>query len=202
MASPAITQLIEEPQRPITFEEYRALPDSDQRIELIRGELIMSASPKEVHQRVAFHLAIALQEHADARELGAVYMASFDVRFSDYTAVQPDVLFVSAANKDRLGEDYCDGPPDLVIEVLSPSNQRIDLVRKRLLYADYGVPEYWIVDPEARTISVNLLEGDHYAEHILARGALGSRTFPELRLDLDKLFSVRPWMAHTESDED
>jgi Uma2 family endonuclease len=190
MASPAITQLIEEPQRPITFEEYRALPDSDQRIELIRGELVMSAAPKAAHQRVAFRLAIAMQEHVESRDLGEVFIAPFDVRFSNFSGVQPDICFVASGHEERIGEDFLEGAPDLIVEVLSPLNRRNDLVRKRMLYADYAVPEYWIVDPEAKTITINVLDGDHYSERDVASGETPSAVLPGFAIDLMRLFRV------------
>lgn len=190
MASPAISQLIEEPQRPVTFEEYRALPDSDQRIELIRGELIMSAAPKAAHQRVAFRLAIALQEHVEELGLGEVFIAPFDVRFSNFSSVQPDICFVGSGNEERIGQDYLDGAPDLIVEVLSPSNRRDDLVRKRMLYADYGVPEYWIVDPEAKTVTVNVLTDDQYEERAVATAERPSAGLPSFAIDLARLFRV------------
>jgi Uma2 family endonuclease len=97
---------------------------------------------------------------------------------------------VRSAHEDRVGEDYFMGPPDLIVEVLSPSNRRIDLVRKRVLYADFGVPEYWIVDPNRQTISVNLLDGAHYDERIFERGALRSTTFPDLAIDFSAVYAA------------
>jgi Uma2 family endonuclease len=195
----AMRSPIEEQVRPVTFEEYRALPDSDLRVELIRGELVMSASLKAIHQRVAFRLAIELQEHVDAQRLGEIFIAPFDVRLAGDTAVQPDILFVRSANEGRVGEDYFVGPPDLIVEVLSPSNRRIDLVRKRVLYADFGVPEYWIVDPNRQTISVNLLEGAQYGERVFERGALESSTFPDLEIDFSAIYPVPNRASDAES---
>lgn len=207
MAPPALHFSIEEQLRPITFEEYRALPDSELRVELIRGELVMSASPRARHQRVAFQLAHDLQDHADSLQLGEVFMAPFDVRLPGDTVAQPDILFASVAHKRRIGEDYCDGAPDLIVEVLSPSKRRVDLVQKRVLYAEFGVPEYWIVDPDAHTVSVNLIDGAHYAERIVAKGDLRSAAFPDFRFDFVSIFSVRPWMqksiaAHEDDETD
>ncbi len=203
MALPAMQSPVEEQLRPVTFDEYRALPDDGPRFELIYGELIMAASPRSLHQRVAFRLALALQEHVDSRELGEVFIAPFDVRVSEYSAVQPDIFFVSVARKEIIGDDFCEGAPDLVVEVISPSNKRIDLIRKRVLYAEFGVPEYWIVDPDAQSMSVNLLDGKHYAEHVFTGGELGSATFPEFSIDATCVFSVRSWMSNAaETNED
>ena len=190
----AMRSPIDEQLRPITFEEYRALPDDSPRFELIRGELIVAASPSSLHQRVAVRLGFALQEHVDARELGEVFMAPFDVRLAGDSAVQPDLFFVNKARKRIIGDDYCDGAPDLIAEILSPSNRRIDLIRKRVLYAEFSVSEYWIVDPYAQTISIDVIDGGNYAAHLVVGGVFGSKTFPELQLDVPSLFAVRSWM--------
>ncbi len=191
MALPAIQSPAEEQLRPITFEEYRALPDDGPRFELIYGELFMAAAPKTIHQRVAFRLAILLQDHVESNGLGEVFIAPFDVRFSNYSAVQPDIVFVSTANEHRIGEDYLIGSPDLVVEVLSPSNRAIDLVRKRVLYGDHGVPEYWIVDPIAASIRICLLDGERYAERVFDQDGITSSTFPRLKIDFAALFRVQ-----------
>lgn len=191
MAAPATQPSMQTEERPVTFAEYRALPDDGPRYELIRGELIEMPAPKATHQRVAFRLAIALQEHVEARGLGEVFIAPFDVRLSGYSGVQPDILFIRAENIARVGEDYVDGPPDLIVEVLSPSNRRVDLVRKRMLYADYGVPEYWTVDPNLGAITINVLDGDHYIERAVRAGAVTSTVLPDLELDFAKLFKTQ-----------
>ena len=141
-------------QRKMTYEDLQALPDDRFRHELIDGEHIVSPSPIVKHQRVAFNIAFAISAFVRTRRLGEVFMAPLDVLFSRFDVVEPDVLYVSAKNANRLLERYIDGAPDLVIEVLSPSSRRIDKVRKLRLYDAYGVEEYWLADPEPDTLGI------------------------------------------------
>jgi Uma2 family endonuclease len=199
MASPALKPSIEqsradEPLRPVTFEEYRALPDDGPRYELIGGVLYMSPAPKLIHQFVSGEIYARLRDHVNDHRLGLAMFAPFDVRFSEHNAVQPDVLFFSVANRRALGDDYGVGAPDLAIEVLSPSNRRVDLVLKRALYADNGVPEYWIVDPGKRTISVNRLHDGRYRETTHTGGTVEFQTLPGLVIDMATLFNVPDYM--------
>src|ERR1700692_3987319 len=106
-------------QRKMTYEDLQALPDDRFRNELIDGEHIVSPSPIVKHQRVAFNVAFAISAFVRPRRLGEVFMAPLDVLFSRFDVVEPDVLYVSAANANRLLERYIDGAPDLAVAVLS-----------------------------------------------------------------------------------
>lgn len=141
----------QKPKAKFTYEDYKNMPE-DERYELIDGELIMAAAPKKVHQRVDMRLGAKFFVHVETNDLGEVYSAPFDVYLSDTNVVQPDLLFVS---KERLGiitEANVQGAPDLVVEILSPSTASMDWNRKRELYTEYGVKEYWIVAPEVRLV--------------------------------------------------
>jgi len=204
VALPSMQIPTEEQVRPITFDEYRALPDDGSRYELIYGELLMMPSPKAIHQFVVGELFTALRDRAKQARLGVALFAPYDVRLSGYNAVQPDILFFSAARTQSLGPDFARGIPDLVVEVLSPSNRRLDLIVKRALYAASGIPEYWIVDPEKRTISVNVLEGAHYVDSVFAQGPLVSLIFSGIVIDFETMFEMPEWLlspAMNEEDE-
>ena len=195
MAPPSMKAPIEAQLRPITFDEYRALPDDGPRYELIYGELFMMPSPKAIHQFVIGELFAVLRTHAKQARLGVALFAPDDARLSGCSAVQPDIFFFSAARKQSLGPDFAGGAPDLVVEVLSPSNRRLDLIVKRTLYAASGIPEYWIVDPDKRTISVNVREGAHYADTVFAQGPLVSLIFPGIVIDFETTFDVPEWLT-------
>lgn len=137
-----------------TVADYMRLPD-DIRMELIEGEFFVSPSPNSVHQRLVVRLVVLLDAHVRARNLGTVYCAPFDCILSDEDVVQPDVLFVAAANVSRIRERL-HGPPDLAVEILSPAHEERDRLVKRDLYLKYGVPEYWIVDPRERLVEVRV----------------------------------------------
>ena len=118
----------------------------------------MSPSPKRAHQRNQIKLGSRMSFFAEEKDLGEVY-SDFDVVLSDTDTVRPDLIFIA---KDRLHivtEDNVQGAPDLVVEIRSPSTARYDWTTKRELYARHGVKEYWLVDPEAATVAVLLLDG-------------------------------------------
>ena len=149
----------------MTAAEFFEQPETTQITELIDGELIVSPSPVDEHQKLTgrFHLyldRITVQSNLQ----GELRVAPMDVYFDEENVPQPDVFWVSASNeKCKLGEDgYWHGPPDLIVEVLSPSTARQDKVTKFELYERHGVREYWIADPKYRNIEVwSLVDGKY-----------------------------------------
>ncbi len=146
----------------LTYPELRLMPDDGKRYELIDGEVIASPSPSEKHQRASGRLYVSWAVHVEKNKLGRVYYAPFDVVFSEKTALQPDLLFVSTARLGIIGPEYIIGAPDLVAEILSPSRPAYDRVTKLEQYALYGVAEYWIIDPMAENVEIYLLVGKRY----------------------------------------
>ena len=139
-----------------TYEDYLNTPD-EVRYELLDGELVMVPSPGATHQRIVMRIAMALQPYVKRMELGEFFIAPFDVVLWDgdeANVVEPDLLFVSTARAGIITEANVQGAPDLVVEVLSPSTESRDRGYKRELYARHGVGEYWLVDPDARTVTV------------------------------------------------
>ena len=173
----------------LAYEDYARLPD-DERCELIDGELITMPSPKEIHQRLLLLLGAKWLWFALERGLGSVYIAPFDVILSEFDVVQPDLLFVSNARSGIITEDNVRGAPDLVVEILSPSTADYDRITKRELYERYGVPEYWLVDPYAKTITILRLGADGYNVHaVYGEGdTLSSPTLAGFSLNLSELF--------------
>lgn len=142
----------------MTIADLDRLPDDGNRYELIDGELFVTASPFEPHQRVQLRFSRKLDEFAEEHDLGRVYTAPFDVYLTlpgatGQTRVQPDILFVS---KERLHiiPDWVRGAPDLVVEILSESTARADVFEKRDVYRAAGVTEYWIVNTNDQTVMV------------------------------------------------
>lgn len=146
----------QKPRPKLTYEDYAKTPD-DERWELIDGELFMSPSPKRAHQRSQMTLGSRMSFFADENDLGEVY-SDFDVVLSDTDTVRPDLLFVSKERLHIITADNVQGSPDLVVEIRSESTARRDWTVKRELYARHGVKEYWLVDPEAATVAVLLLD--------------------------------------------
>ncbi len=139
---------------PMTYQDLLRLPEDHLRHELIGGEHFVSPSPAVKHQRIVLNLARILSSFARAHRLGEAMVGPLDVLLTEHDVVEPDVLFVSAARANRVQERYVDGAPDLVVEVLSPSNRKLDRTKKHRLYETHGVPEYWIVDPEVESVEV------------------------------------------------
>jgi Uma2 family endonuclease len=140
------------PKGKYTYADYAAKPD-DERWELVDGVLYqMAPAPSVKHQIATKNLGRLIDAPVIVRNLGLLLYAPTDVILSDQTTVQPDILYVSADRFHIITEQACEGPPDLVVEVLSPSNTSRDLEIKRELYARYGVPQYLIVDADAETV--------------------------------------------------
>ena len=122
------------------------------------------------------------------------FAAPFDVRLfykedeSDDTVVQPDLIVVCAPEK--LGKEGCRGAPDLVIEILSPSNTATEINRKKNLYLKAGVPEFWIVDPEIMQVEINIIKDGRYVPYLFQSGdVVKSFKFTDFELSTDDLFS-------------
>src|ERR1700730_2354773 len=139
---------------PMTYEDLLRLPEDLLRHELIGGEHYVSPAPALKHQGIVVNLTRILSTFVRAHQLGRVLVGPIDVLFTQQDVVEPDVIYVSGAKADRLHERYVAGAPDLVIEVLSPSNRVVDRTKKYRLYEAQGVPEYWIVDPAAEMLEV------------------------------------------------
>jgi len=174
----------------ITYEHYCALPEGPPRYQLIDGDLVLSPSPNRYHQTVALRLASALSHFVDLKRLGFVGIAPMDVVLTEVDVLQPNVLFVSTSRQSRLRDEGVFGAPDLCVEILSPSNRKLDLGVKRQLYARHGVIEYWIVDPDDTSVSVFHLQDDaEKLSQLNAAAILTSTLLPGFELKLDRLFA-------------
>lgn len=179
---------IEAPRRHWTAEEVRALPDDGKRYEVVDGELLVTLAPMPRHQRVVGELYFQLQQYLRTHPVGEVLASPADIELALDTLVQPDLfVFLPATEPLRTWKEL---PPLLLaIEVLSPSTARSDRVLKRGRYQRAGFPEYWIVDPESRT--VERWRPAHERPEIVD-GALVWHPDPEhppLTLDLPTLFA-------------
>jgi len=173
-----------------TYEDYQQLPEGAP-YQLIRGHLVMSPSPTVQHQRLVRALSQLLDDHLRTRGLdGEMLFAPMDVRLAEDTVVQPDVLYVSPERVDRIGDDEIDGAPDLIVEVVSPSTSHVDTFDKKQLYETHDVREYWIVDPDTKTVEVYTPGDDGYTLHRrrVETGTAASAFLPNLTITLSTLF--------------
>ena len=136
-----------------TYEDYLQLPE-DKRYELMEGEFYMVPSPGWSHQTILKKLFLILDDYVTSQRLGETRFAPLDVVLSEEDVVQPDILFISKERSYIITERNIQGAPDLVIEILSPGTAERDRGLKQKLYAKYGIGEYWMVDPEERSIEV------------------------------------------------
>ena len=172
-----------------TYQDYIGA-SVDKRYELIAGARILLPVPRREHQWVQARLGSRLHLFVDENGLGVVYFAPRDVVFSDADVVQPDLMFISNERMHIDTEAEVWGGPDLVVEILCASTAERDRTIKRALYARHGVIEYWMVDPEARTVEVLEVGGQGF-EPVATYGdsdTLVSPTLPGFSIRLDDVF--------------
>ncbi len=167
-----------------TYEDLFSLPDDGRRYEIIEGELCEMPSPTSAHGVAIRNLMFLLGPVIEMLR-GWLLTAPLDVFFPGADPVQPDIVVLLPDSNASLVVRGIEGPPDLLVEVLSPSNRGRDLLTKRALYARAGVREYWIVDPMSRTIEVLTLDRDAFHTAQVAAGQdtvvsplLGGMAFP------------------------
>lgn len=176
----------------MTYEQYRLLPESRDQYELFDGKLVMTPSPNVQHQRVIARLCTQLLNYVEAHSLGLLIITPTDTIFDQYTVLQPDMLFVGRERIPEVVKDRIEGAPDLTIEVLSPSTIEKDRRRKLTVYCQFGVQEYWIVDPEAQTIELYTRDGGalRHSRTFSSTEAVQSSLFPGLCLPVASVFEL------------
>ena len=174
-----------------SYQDYLNLPSDGRRYEIIEGVLYVSNAPSLDHQFTVVELIYQLKHFVMENQLGYVLTAPFEVHLAENTRpVQPDVLFINTDRWPEKGAKYFDGPPDLIVEVLSPSTRSVDQVIKYNSYEKAQVPEYWIADPKARMVQVYTLEqqyvllGDFMGDEIIE-----SKVLADLKIMADSLFN-------------
>jgi Uma2 family endonuclease len=175
----------------LTYDDWLRLSDDDGRLyELIDGEFFVTPSPNIHHQRVTRNLVIRLVSYLERTRLGELLFAPTGVRLDERSVLEPDLLIILGENAALVGEQVIDGPPDVVVEVLSPGTARRDLGIKREKYRASGVPEYWIVDPINACIEVLVLEkGDYLRLGLFSRDdKVRSRVLVDLEIALAEVF--------------
>jgi Uma2 family endonuclease len=177
----------------LTYEDFVLFPDDGKRHELIDGEHFVTPSPYTKHQAIAVNLTGLIWRYLQERPVGRVFAAPFDVVFSDFDVVEPDLLYLSKARAAAaLTLEHVRGAPDLVVEIGSKGTRRRDETIKRRLYERFGVSEYWVIDPERDAIKVYRRIGEQYermAELALEhRDVLTTPLLPGLDLPLATIF--------------
>ena len=179
--------ILAEPKK--TVADYMALP-VEHGVELIEGRFMMSPAPRYRHQRLVAGFTSALHQYGNRTGRGEVLPSPIDVVLAPDMVLQPDLIFIFNENR-RIITERIEGAPDLVVEILSPSSTDRDLFVKREIYARFGVREYWIVDPDGRTIEVLELRGSKFelAAIFEEKDILSTPLFPDLALNLAGLWA-------------
>jgi Uma2 family endonuclease len=182
------SELVPEPVQ-LTYEDLRQMPEDGRRYELMEGDIEVTPAPLIGHQRISSNLQMILTGHVEEGGLGVLLAAPVDVILDRGTVVEPDLVYVARDHLAILTERAIEGPPDLVVEILSPSTEERDRGVKRRIYARHGIPHYWLVDPVASTLSELVLEQRAYALRGTYRaGSARTLCFPSLEISLERVF--------------
>ena len=158
--------------------------------ELLNGHIVKKQAPSPQHQKAVANLNWFINNFIREHDLGDCYTSPIDVFFDKYNNAQPDILFIK---KDRLfiiTKDGIQGHPDLIVEVLSPSSSRNDRIIKKKIYHEFGVSEYWIVDPIYKIVEIYSLENNAYTmtTMVAETGEIASKVLEGFKIDIEKIF--------------
>src|SRR5213594_2626874 len=158
------------PARPgvkLTYDDFLLFPDDGKRHELIDGEHYVTPSPNTRHQRILGNLHWLIRSYLEQHPIGQVFFAPYDVVFSDFDVVEPDLLYLSNARAvEVLTPLHARGVPELVVEIASEGTRQRDEILKRHLYQGAGVSEYWVVDPEIDVVRIYRREHERFARPV------------------------------------
>jgi|SRR5437868_4110344 len=181
------------PEVRLTYEEYLLFPEDGLRHELIDGEHEVTPAPSRRHQGILWRLTRAVDRWLVSHpEAGRAYFAPFEVKLSAFDVVQPDLVFVAAAHQSRFTDAGLAGAPDLAVEILSPGTNRRDRTLKLRLYEKFGVAEYWLIDPDTESVTVQQLRAGRFEanEPLVGSATLRSALLPGLEIPLASLFDT------------
>ncbi|HEU4689656.1 MAG TPA: Uma2 family endonuclease [Vicinamibacterales bacterium] len=177
----------------LTYDDFVQFPDDGLRHELIDGEHYVTPSPNTKHQTVSLNLTVLIGSWLEQHPIGRLFHAPFDVVFSMFDVVEPDLLYLSNERAaEALTTLHVRGVPELVIEIGSPGTRKRDETVKRRLYERTGVSEYWVIDPELDVIRVYRREGDGFGRvdelSASASDVLTTSLLPGLEIPLSRVF--------------
>ena len=175
----------------LTFEDFLDFPDDGYRHQLVAGVHVVGAAPGLPHQEVVAHVLARLFQSIREPGLGRVLCSPVALKLSDEDGVEPDVVVLMDSTGTPRRDRYIDGPPDLVVEVLSKSTRRLDLTLKRDRYARFGVGEYWVIDLAKPALLQFVRATDaEFATPVEHTERVAHARHPEIALDLGPVWQA------------
>lgn len=176
-------------QKKYTYSDYLSI-DDEKRYEIYEGILTVVPAPATRHQKISWKIEYTIGGFIEENNLGDIFAAPTDVVFAEDVVLQPDILFISKERSEIIKPQAVMGPPDLVVEIASPSTSSYDTVKKRELYQRYGVKEFWLVFPEENAIEVLILGEGIYREFTSVKGTgrVKSKILTGLEVDAQDIF--------------
>ena len=173
-----------------TYDDYINLPDDHNIYEIIEGNLYMTPAPTPKHQNVSLNLAFLIKSYLKEHLIGKIYEAPIDVLLGQQTVVRPDILFISKKYLSIVAEKNIQGPPDLVVEIISPGTIQKDRILKVKTYAKFGVKYLWLIDPDNQTLEAFELakETCRLIESLAGEEVFNPSLFPGLSIPLKELW--------------
>ena len=155
------------------LEVWESLPEGTL-CQLINDKLVMSPAPIDIHQVILNKININISIYLIKNAVGEIRIAPYDVHFSKENILQPDIVFIKNENIRKIKSRGLFGAPDLIVEILSPSTSHLDFDAKKLIYEKYGVQEYFIVEPNSKTVTSFRLKNKEYEEQKNTKGIIKS----------------------------
>jgi Uma2 family endonuclease len=148
----------------------------------------MTPAPQTRHQIVSRNIERILLNYIEDNDFGQLFYAPIDVVLSETTIVQPDILYIRKEREGIIKKNFIEGPPDLIIEILSPGNEKLDRITKMKHYAMFGISEYWLIDYEVRILEQNVLRGQIFERTGIYTEEFSPSIFPNLTIRLSQIF--------------
>lgn len=185
-----VTTMQPKAQIKFTYRDYRSLPESEtERYELLEGELVMVPSPTWQHQTVLKRIFRIIDDYVIEHGLGEVRFAALDLILAEEIVLQPDIILIAKEHQGIISEEGIRGGPDLGVEVLWPATAERDRTYKRTLCARYGIREYWLVDPQEKTVEVlEWTESGYRRSGLYRDDEVLSSPLPDLEIELSQVF--------------
>jgi len=187
---PAVSYLAK--RKNYTYHDYLNLPEDGKRYEVINGELVMVEAPNTIHQNIIIKIIYEIEDFLRQQKIGKIFCSPTDIKFNDTNVVQPDILFISKERLNIITENNINGAPNLIMEILSPGTAYYDLIGKKELYEQFGVKEYWIVDPRKQRVDVyqNVKQQFELDQRIELEGIVTSVVIKGFEINYENIFSL------------